>query len=34
MKIDNTNIIGLCLIIGLIIGFIAIVITFMRIMYS
>lgn len=34
MKIDNTNIIGLCLIIELIIGFIAIVITFMKIMYS
>ena len=33
MKIDNNNIIGICLIIGLIMSFISIIISCMRIMY-
>lgn len=33
MKIDNNNIIGICLIIGLIMSFISVIISCMRIMY-
>lgn len=33
MKIDNNNIIGICLIIGLIMSFISVIISCMRIVY-
>ena len=33
MKIDNNNIIGICLIIGLVMSFISVIISCMRIMY-
>lgn len=33
MKIENNNIIGICLIIGLIMSFISVIISYMRIMY-
>lgn len=33
MKIDNNNIIGICLIIGLIMSFISVIISCMRIIY-